>query len=121
MLACPTIRDDLPRKENKQGRRTRPTCQDCVALTYLTSTNEPQFAEDSGGRRTRAIRARIDRGCVVVTEAGSYLRLIDFCITQLKAQGPSRTCDESKEEEETKNRSRQEAGGRRVQGSGFRI
>ena len=38
--------------------------------------------------------------CVVVTEAGSYLRLIDCCITQLKAQGPSRTCNESKEEEE---------------------
>jgi len=34
------------------------------------------------------------------TEAGSYLRLIDACITQLKAQGPSRTCNESKEEEE---------------------
>jgi len=29
---------------------------------------------------------------------GSYLKLIDFCITQLKAQGPSRTCNESKEE-----------------------
>ena len=28
----------------------------------------------------------------------SYLRLIDFCVTQLKAQGPSRTCNESKEE-----------------------
>jgi len=27
------------------------------------------------------------------------LRLIDSCITQLKAQGPSRTCNESKEEE----------------------
>ena len=33
------------------------------------------------------------------TEAGSYLRLIDSCITQLKAQGPSRTCSESKHEE----------------------
>jgi len=33
----------------------------------------------------------------VVTEAGSYLRRIDFCITQLKAQGLSRTCNESKE------------------------
>ena len=32
--------------------------------------------------------------------AGSYLRLIDVCITQLKAQGPSRTCNERKEEEE---------------------
>ena len=33
-------------------------------------------------------------------EAGSYLRLIDSCITQLKAHGPSRTCNESKEEDE---------------------
>jgi hypothetical protein len=33
------------------------------------------------------------------SEAGSYLRLIDSCITQLNAQGPSRTCNESKEEE----------------------
>jgi len=33
-------------------------------------------------------------------ETGSYLRLIDSCITQLKAQGPSRTFDQSKEEEE---------------------
>ena len=36
--------------------------------------------------------------CPVVSEAGSYLRLIDSCITQLKAQGPSRTCNESNEE-----------------------
>jgi len=28
----------------------------------------------------------------------SYLRLIDSCITQLKAHGPSRTCNESQEE-----------------------
>ena len=35
-----------------------------------------------------------------IAVGGSYLRLIDFCITELKAQGPSRTCDESKEEEE---------------------
>jgi len=34
------------------------------------------------------------------SEAGSYLRLIDSCISQLKAQGPYRTCKESKEEEE---------------------
>ena len=34
------------------------------------------------------------------TEAGSYLRRIDSCITQLKAQGPSGTCNESKEKEE---------------------
>ena len=43
---------------------------------------------------------RVDRvGRDLGSEAGSYLRLIDFCITQLKAQGPSRTCTESKEEE----------------------
>ena len=36
--------------------------------------------------------------CVVVTEAGSYLRLMDSFITQLKAEGPSRNCKESKEE-----------------------
>ena len=32
------------------------------------------------------------------SESGSYLRLIDSCITQLKAQGTFRTRDESKEE-----------------------
>ena len=30
----------------------------------------------------------------------SYLRLIDSCITQLEAQGQSRTCNESKDREE---------------------
>ena len=34
------------------------------------------------------------------SEAGSRLRLVDSCISQLKAQGPSETCNESKEEEE---------------------
>ena len=34
------------------------------------------------------------------SEAGSYLRLIDSCITQIKAQGPSRSCNKSTEEEE---------------------
>jgi hypothetical protein len=33
------------------------------------------------------------------SEEGSYLRRIDSCIPQRKAQGPSRTCNESKEEE----------------------
>ena len=36
------------------------------------------------------------------SETVAYLRLIDSCITQLKAQGPSRTCNESKEEEKKK-------------------
>jgi hypothetical protein len=33
-------------------------------------------------------------------EGGSYLRLIDSGITQLKAQGLSRNCNENREEEE---------------------
>ena len=44
-------------------------------------------------------RDGVENRGVVVTEAGSYLRLTDSCITQLKAEGPSRTCNESKEEE----------------------
>ena len=40
------------------------------------------------------------------SEEGSYVRLIDSCITQLKAQGPSRTCNESQEDEEKKKRPR---------------
>jgi len=34
------------------------------------------------------------------SEEGSYLRLIDSWITQLKAQAPSRTCEESTAAEE---------------------
>jgi len=34
------------------------------------------------------------------SKAGSHSRRIDSCITQLKAEGPSRTCNKSKEEEE---------------------
>ena len=36
------------------------------------------------------------------SEADSYLRLVHSCITQLKAHGPSRTCNESKEDREEK-------------------
>ena len=36
--------------------------------------------------------------CFCPAADGSYLRLLDSCITQLKAQGPSRTCNESKED-----------------------
>ena len=33
-------------------------------------------------------------------EAGSHVRLIDSCISQLEDQDPFRTCNESEEEEE---------------------
>ena len=65
-------------------------------------------------------------------EEGSYLRLIDSCTTQLKAQRPSKTCDESQEEEEEEEGLRfgVQGAGRRVQvstlrcrvaGLGFRV
>ena len=68
--------------------------------------------------------------------AGSYFRLIDSCINELKAQGPFRTCNESREEEEdikadqgrrkrvgsiARARSLLSGAGFRVQGSGFRV
>ena len=34
------------------------------------------------------------------SQAGSYLRLTDSCITQIKDEGLSRACNESKEKEE---------------------
>ena len=46
------------------------------------------------------------------SETVAYLRLIDSCITQLKAQGPPRTCNESKEEEEEEVAESQDAGTR---------
>ena len=51
-----------------------------------------------GFKRQKRFSAKAENRGVVVIEAGSNLRPIDFC-TQLKAQGPSRYCNESKEEE----------------------
>ena len=53
------------------------------------------------GRPEVDVRRHREVPVTSVAEAGSYLRLTDSCITQLKAQGPSRTCNESKEEEVT--------------------
>ena len=50
--------------------------------------------------RTRLNHKSIQNRGIVVTEAGSYSRLIDSCITQLKAQAPPRTCNQSKGEKE---------------------
>ena len=49
---------------------------------------------------TNRVIAREDAfpGTSSSSEAGSNLRRIDSCITPLKAQGPSRTCNECKEE-----------------------
>jgi len=55
--------------------------------------------------------------CTCGSKEGSYLRLIDFCthlnaecVGGRKAQGPSRTCNESNEEEEGKHRAVDDAG-----------
>ena len=64
--------------------------QPSLSLKYKPSSEQEQRA---------AVRDQGLQG-VVVIEAGSYLRLIDSCITRLKAQEPSRTYSESKEEEE---------------------
>jgi len=58
------------------------------------------------------------------TEAGSCLRLINSCITQLKAQGPSRTCNESREEKQgcrIDHWSNRGSKCPRLQGAGFRV
>jgi len=52
-----------------------------------------------GSHRRRSAPRRPRRGRFTEMCCGT-LRLIDSCITQRKAQGPSRTCNESKEEEE---------------------
>jgi len=51
------------------------------------------------------------------SEAGSYLRRIGSRITQLKAQGPFRTCNESKEEEEEEEEALQGVGVRMTSSS----
>ena len=65
-----------------------------------TSSRPRRFPEALRAKRERSSGWGAETPPRCGTEAGSYLRLIDACITQLKAQGPSRTCNESKEEEE---------------------
>jgi hypothetical protein len=48
-------------------------------------------------KKKKKKRVQLEGSC---SEAGSYLRLIDSCITQPKAQGPSRIYNKSGEEEE---------------------
>jgi len=102
-------------------RRVQPAGRHSVPVVAASRLREGERAREVVGRDGRvrrhhgAVAARCEggevRGCdahgmrgvremCCGTEAGSYLRLIDSCITQLKAQGPSRTCTESKEEEE---------------------
>ena len=65
------------RVEDAQGTPT----QSHISLNILVNEDSPTFRPDFG-RNFLAIPV-----C-----GGSFLRLIDSCIAQLKAQGPSRTC-----------------------------
>ena len=56
---------------------------------------------ERGRVRQKRISVKAESRGVVVTKAGTYLRLIDSCVTQFKAQGPSRSCNESQTEEVT--------------------
>ena len=73
------------------------------------------------GRPAIRFLVKAEKRGVVVTEAGSYLRPMDSCITQLKAQGPSRTCNESKEEEEEIGPFRPACHVVKLSGFGFRV
>jgi len=71
------------------------------AVSYERGTPVPVVLVvfgDPGHERALEKRVRVEARSFLPcgTEAGSYLRLIHSCITQLKAQGPSRTCNERK-------------------------
>jgi hypothetical protein len=77
----------------------------CLSLVSLVSLSCPSLASLSSlacrvphlnPNRNSECVARGPRQAPIIL----YMRLTDSCITQLKAQGPVRTCNESKEEEE---------------------
>ena len=81
----------------------RPNTQHVSVRVWTHSHRDPPLASflPCGKPRGSASRSIVFIQHVLyrsVSETGSYLRLIVSCITQLKAQGPSRTCNESKEE-----------------------
>jgi len=89
LVCCARVRGVL-------GMRLR-TSKDSVVAAIRVRRSLPAgtcgVGRQSGGGQTIKIRD---------LEGGSQRRLsasIDSCITQLKAQGPARTCNESKEEE----------------------
>ena len=61
---------------------------------------QPLYLRGIASSDLRLVDFRITQKFAVVPRRARILRLMHCCITQLKAQGPSRTCNESKEEEE---------------------
>ena len=73
------------------------TYQDKVRVLFRSNCSLRQSKSPS--IHPKAVMQSDSSGGQVRVVAGSYLRFMHSCITQLKAQGPSRTCNESKEEE----------------------
>ena len=72
-----------------------------LSLSLALSRSLAHSLSEGGCRcRIKFLGFRVDKHIVYFESDFGYLRLIDSCITQIKAQGPSRTCNESKEEEE---------------------
>ena len=67
--------------------------------THLSSNVNLERSRPGGAALAEILSSCFVRAMCSVSEVGSYLRLIDSCITQLKAQGPSRTCRVKKSSE----------------------
>jgi len=91
------------------------------ALEATQGQNDSFFSQLCHGPASREFKNSHSTEMCCGTEAGACLRLIDSCITQLTAQGPSRTCTESKEGIQGPVQSRfRVQGSVQVEGSGFR-
>jgi len=75
----------------------RPVHHSTLGLRVIKKKKKGAGQDQYAGRSCCCSCAR--DGMCSSSEAGSYVRLIYSCTTQLQAQGPSRTCNESKEEE----------------------
>ena len=67
---------------------------------FRVREREKERAGERGREKERKRERKRERESERHHLPGTFMRRIDSCITQLKAQGPSRTCTESKEEEE---------------------
>jgi len=83
-------------------RESRRYSRDTYPESYITKYTSIRRQKKTDRQGVVAYHAswRARRACRSQTSPRSCLRLMDSCITQLKAQGPSRTCNERKEEEE---------------------
>ena len=114
-------RNDRLRVDGEGCRESRRCSRDTYPQSYITkytSIRRQKAVRDAGGAPAHMAIIPCDDSshcwkkafevdgryglhhCEVCSKAGSYVRLIDFCITQRKAQGTYRTCNESEEEEE---------------------